>query len=68
LNNSENLPLRGDFATNGQFWVALMVLHVIGLQVRRYVFRLIEAFHLLEEGPTLCPPWIDFLCDLPFRL
>jgi len=61
-------PWGGDFATNGHFWVALTVLHVTGLQVRRYVFRLIEAFHLLEEGPTVCPPWIDFLCDLLFRL
>jgi len=32
------------------------------------LFRLIKAFHLLEEGPTVCPPWIDFLCDWPFRL
>jgi len=31
-------------------------------------FRLIKAFHLLEEGPMVCPPWIDFLCDWPFRL
>jgi len=51
----------------GLLW-PLTVLHVIGLQVRRYVFRLIEAFRLLEEGPTVCPSWIDFLCDLPFRL
>ena len=28
MNNSENLPLRGDFAPNGHFWVALTVLHV----------------------------------------
>jgi len=46
----------GDFAPNCHFWVALTVLHVTGLQVRGYVPRLIEAFHLLEEGPTVCPP------------
>jgi len=38
-----------------------MVLHVTGLQVRGYVFRLLEAFGLLEEGHTVCPPWIDFV-------
>jgi len=61
-------PLGGDCAPNCHFWVALTVLHITGLQVRLYVFRLIEAFRLLEEEPTVCLPWIDFLCDLPFRL
>ena len=31
----------------------MTVLHVTGLQVRGYVFRLIEAFRLLKEGPTV---------------
>jgi len=39
---------------------------VTGLQVKGYVFRPISAFHLLEEGPTVCPTPIDFLCNLPF--
>jgi len=51
---------------NGHFWVALTVLDVTGLQARRYVFRLIKAFRLLEEGLTVCTPWIDFLCDYRF--
>ena len=36
------------------FWVPLTVLH--GLQIRGYVSRLIKAFRLLQEGPTVCPP------------
>jgi len=55
LKNSENVPLRGDFVPNRHFWVALTVLHVTDLHVRGYVFRLIEAFHILQEGPTVCP-------------
>ena len=60
--------LKGWFCPKPPFLVALTVLHVTCLQVRGYVSRLIKAFRLLQEGPTVCPPWIDFLCDLPFRL
>jgi len=45
-----------------------MGLRVTGLEVRGYIFRLSQAFRLSEEGPTVCPPQIDILCDLPFRL
>ena len=44
---------------------------MIGLQVRGYVSQLSEAFHLLEEGPTMCPPestFCPFCAVLPFRL
>jgi len=53
----------GDFAPQTAiFWVALTGVRVTGLQVMGYVS------HLLEEGPAVWPPRIDFLCDLLFPL
>jgi len=54
--------LKGWFCPKPPFLLALTVLHVTCLQVRGYVFRLI-AFRLVQEGPTVCPSWIDFLWD-----
>ena len=55
-----------DFGPNRHFCVALTVLHVTGLWSGLH-FSTHRSLPSIR-GLTACPPLIDFLCDLSFRL
>ena len=53
-----------------QSWHLLAVLsafHVIGIQIRDYVFRVRQAFHLLQEGLMACLSRVHFFVGVIFR-